>query len=297
MMCVLMALPMGACKDAGEEDMSDGLIQNVQNETKETAHVILLAGQSNAAGMSYTQYLQKTFSQEQITEYTNGYENVKISYYVDNENISSEFVPVALGQGHSKEQFGPEVGIAAYLSKTYPSEKFYIIKVAIGGSSIAADWQEDDECYNKMITGIDNAFERLEKDGFEPEWFATCWMQGECDAFDISRANDYYNLQADLMDRLQTRFEKYVSAQGVALVDAGISQFSEWEYHELVNTAKQKYAADNAGNFYLDTQGEGLTFDQDNMDYAHYDAASMIRLGEMFAEKIAQTVKDRGYVK
>lgn len=41
------------------------------------------------------------------------------------------------------------------------------------------------------------------------------------------------------------------------------------------------------GRFYIDTQAAGLTYDQDNEDYAHYDAASMITLGRLFGEKFA----------
>lgn len=284
-LCLCMSMVVVSCgKDENEEDNMRDI--NITEAKKEEAHVILLAGQSNASGISYIQYLKNKVSEEKFAEYSEGYENIQICYYVDNQNISTDFVPVALGQGHTENNFGPEIGIAEYLTEQYPEEKFYIIKTTMSGSGIAAEWQETDETYNKMITGIENAFQKLEKNGLEPKWFATCWMQGEGDSWNSEHAQNYYNLESDLMNRLQTRFEKYVSEHGVSLIDAGISQNPEWKYSDLVNEAKKKYADENEGNFYIDTQAAGLTYDQDNEDYAHYDAESMITLGRLFGEKI-----------
>lgn len=296
LLSILILCFMNACNGKEEENMNDGLSLNEKTEKTEKAHVILLAGQSNASGISCVQYLKKTFSDDKISEYTNGYENIQICYYVDNDNISSEFVSVALGQGHTENHFGPEIGIAEYLSQHYPTEKFYIIKASQSGSSITEDWQESDETYNRMITGIENGFQKLEKMHLEPEWFATCWMQGESDAWDISRADNYYHLQSDLMERLQKHFSKYISDKGLSLIDAGISDNAEWVYHEKVNEAKKQYASENPWNYYLDTQAAGLTYDQDNQDHAHYDAASMIQLGQMFGDKIGEATVKQGYV-
>lgn len=285
-LCLGVILATVACgkNDNEEDDMND---INITETKKEEARVILLAGQSNASGISYIEFLKDKVTEEKFTEYSNGYENIQICYYVDNQNISTEFVPVALGQGHMESNFGPEIGIAEYLTETYPGEKFYIIKTTMSGSGIAAEWQETDETYNKMITGIDNAFLKLEKNGLEPKWFATCWMQGEGDSWNPEHAQNYYNLETDLMNRLQTRFAKYASEKGVSLIDAGISQNPEWKYSDLVNAAKKQYADENERNFYIDTQAAGLTYNQDNEDYAHYDAESMITLGRMFGEKLA----------
>lgn len=278
----------GACAKGEEEDMNENVEVNLEEETRETAHVILLAGQSNASGLAENKFLKKSVSEEKIEEYTKGYENVRICYYVDNQNISHEFVPVTLGQGHTDKHFGPEIGIAEYLTQQYPTKTFYIIKTTMSGSGLAAEWKETDETYNRMITGIDNGFQKLKSEGLTPQWFATCFMQGEGDSWALKNAEKYYELESDLMKRLQERFGEYISEKGVSLIDAGISDNAEWKYHEMINAAKQKYASENPNNFYLDTQGAGLTYDQDNMDYAHYDAAAMLQLGKMFGEKVKE---------
>lgn len=283
MLILVCAFVVTACAtNKGDEDMSD----KVTEYTKETARVILLAGQSNASGLAYSHYLSKTVSEEKIEEYEKGYENIQISYYVDNQNISADFVSVKLGQGHTKENFGPEIGMAEYLTEKYPGEKFYIIKTTMSGSGIAADWQENSENYNRMITGITNAFQKLEQSGLQPEWFAFCWMQGEGDAWALENAQNYYQLESDLINRMLERFQKYVSSVGVRFIDAGISDFEEWKYYELVNEAKKQYCLESELRFYLDTQKAGLTYDKDNADYAHYDADAMLKLGRMFAEKL-----------
>ena len=284
--CILLLIIAGACAKGEDADMNEDNILKIEEESKEVAHVILLAGQSNASGIAWNKFLNKTVSEDKITEYAKGYENIRICYYVDNQNISQEFVPVALGQGHTEECFGPEIGIAEYLTEQYPTETFYIIKTTMSGTGLATEWKETDETYNRIITGIDNGFQKLKNKGLNPQWFATCFMQGEGDSWMLENAEKYYESESELMKRLQERFGEYIPEKGVCLIDAGISDNAEWKYHELINAAKQKYASENPNNFYLDTQGAGLTYDQDNMDYAHYDASAMLQLGRMFGKKV-----------
>ena len=204
------------------------------------AHVILLCGQSNATGQTMVSYLEKTATATELAEYKAGYNNVLINYRVDGgSNRSNGFVPVTLGQGATKEKFGPEVGVASYLSKAFPNEKFYIVKVAWSGSGIAQHWQEGKNEYTHIINYIDSAFSNLEQLGLDPELFAFCWMQGATDALNSMYANDYYNLQSELFTRLFDRYGKYASNKGITVIDAGISQY--WQYNKIVNEAKKKY--------------------------------------------------------
>ena len=52
------------------------------------ATVILLGGQSNAAGCSRDDYLQKNVTPEKYAEYAAGYDNVYINYYTTGTNES-----------------------------------------------------------------------------------------------------------------------------------------------------------------------------------------------------------------
>lgn len=266
----------------------------IAEKPREKAHVIILAGQSNASGMSNMESLKRLTPVDQYAQYEKGYKNVQIYYFVDRQNRSYEFVPVALGQGSTDTRFGPEVGIAAYLSENYPEEKFYIIKASLGGSNISMNWQESSDIYRDMIKIMDDGFSELVKKGLEPEWFATCWMQGESDSIDEAVAKQYYTYEVDLMKRLHKRFKQYASPKGVSVIDAGISTFTGWPFREVINEAKKQFAAENPMNFYFDT--DSLTYDQDNNDYCHYDAVPMIELGRMFGERIRQAAILQGYV-
>ena len=249
------------------------------------AHVILLCGQSNATGQTMVSYLEKTATATELAEYKAGYNNVLINYRVDGgSNRSNGFVPVTLGQGATKEKFGPEVGIASYLSKAFSNEKFYIVKVAWSGSGIAQHWQEGKNEYTHIINYIDSAFSNLEQLGLDPELFAFCWMQGATDALNLMYANDYYNLQSELFTRLFDRYGKYASKKGISVIDAGISQY--WQYNKIVNEAKKKYANESELRYFIDTQAEGLTFALENNDPSHYDSQAMIKLGNLFGKYI-----------
>lgn len=259
---------------------------------KEKAYVIVLSGQSNASGQTLTSCLEKNCSTEKMNEYRNGYENVQIFYNVDGTNNSSDFVPVALGQGNTVEKFGPEIGIAEYLTEQYPDRKFYIIKASQSGSSIAEDWQENGSAYVNAVNGLTKGFQKLKDKNLEPVWFATCWMQGESDALYSERAEQYYQLESELMNRLQTKFPSELVEERYAFIDAGISDHKEWVYHQKVNDAKKQYALESAWRFYLDTQAAGLTYNLENDDPSHYDSLSMIKLGRLFGEKIAKAASD-----
>ena len=99
-------------------------LSNVENET---AHIVFLFGQSNADGAAHNVCLEQ--KQPQIfTEYTSGYDNVMINFVNDGYHHSSNlgFQKCAIGCGYTKDNFGPEIGIAQVLHTKYASEKSFI---------------------------------------------------------------------------------------------------------------------------------------------------------------------------
>lgn len=264
------------------------------------AKVILLSGQSNATGTSSVAWLKQNenVSAEDYEKYKAGYENVLIRYEVDSDNdtanpnirlnASSTFVPVALGQGGRSNYFGPEVGIADYLTENYPDETFYIIKSSWSGTYLSSDWQEDGKAYTAFVERTNESFQILEDAGLEPELVAFCWMQGEADAMEQTLADAYYNNLSDFVTRVSTLYSEYIPSSGMAFIDAGISDMSDWAYHATVNAAKAKYAEEASNRYYLDTQAEGLSYANENSDLSHYDSDAMIRLGEMFGETVGE---------
>lgn len=285
--CITFIFLNGCKENENKQVNKDGVLMNADALTKGKAHVIILSGQSNATGQTLLSYLKQTATEKDYAEYEKGYNNVFIKYKVDDAtNSSKDFVPVTLGQGARRDKFGPEVGIASYLSKQFPEENFYIIKASWSGAGIAAHLGEQNHEYKEIINRFDEAFKLLEEKGLEPELFAFCWMQGETDALSMQNADNYYNLQSDFFSRTLKRYQKYAHPNGVAIIDAGISEY--WKYNDIVNEYKEKYASEDKNRYYIDTQAQKLTFALENDDFSHYDSLSMIKLGELFGECIAK---------
>lgn len=278
------------------------------------ANIIVLAGQSNAVGVGYTKYLSKHFDKKMIAKFYEGYENVLINYY--SHGIKSNgFVKTTVNCTElAKDTLGPEVGIAKNLTERYPNEEFFIVKCAFGGATLFNDWLSPSNglpysntsmaneypdivqalnqgkhptagwCYNELIKILNESIQILKKEGFEPQICAFFWMQGESDSYAKDLVENYIQRYDNLLKDFQKQFDLYLSK--CIYVDAGISE--NWLYYKELNALKEEYAG-RKGYCYLDTVTEGLTTQNepiDNPDKAHYDSDSIVKLGEMFAEKI-----------
>ena len=261
------------------------------------AHVILLSGQSNASGQSWNEFLQGKVSDEAWERYNQGYQNVQIYYNVDGTNMSNGFVPVKLGQGPTATQFGPEVGLADFLSQAYPNEIFYIIKVSFSGTSLQNQWKDGTLHYATFEENIQTALDKL----VDPEIFAMLWMQGESDAMSLADTKLYAEAEAELMERINTRFADYIVEGGFALLDATICEQSNWQYGAIVNMHKRAYAAKSQNRYVLDTNAldidtrDEYTNDIFESDSLHYDSDDMIELGVLFGQGIQTILTNAGY--
>lgn len=286
-------------------------------ETEKIAKVIVLAGQSNAVGWTYSKNLKPVVTPEEYEKYRAGFDNVKIFYsnaplqsddaQTKTKNENSAFEPVKLGQGRytSLEDgaFGPEIGLAAYLTENYPDETFYIIKDATGGATLHGSWlcpsslglfektEEDITLYNHLMKKVDDGMAMLKADGVDARILSFIWMQGENDA--QSYAFDYPTLWNNFIGDVTAAFEEkgYLTETGLTTIDGGITQ--RWTNYDVVNAAKERYAAVSSKAYFVEVAHEDwLTYDRDNTDYAHLDALSMIRLGNEFGKSFALAYAD-----
>lgn len=273
------------------------------------AEIIVLAGQSNAVGVAHIGYLQRHFDEERIKKFENGYDTVLMNYY-SHDTKSEGFVKTTMRCSEAgKDTFGPEVGMADVLSLRYPDKTLFIVKCAFGGTDIANNWaspsrgdiydalafaegDEQDEhyrkpgwCYNELVKVTNESILILKAQGYEPQIRAFCWMQGESDALDEKNALPYIERYEMLLNDIEKNFGEYMS--GCVFVDAGISEC--WQYYEEINRQKLLHAERTENSFYIDTIACGLDTKNEpegEVDWAHYDSDSTIKLGELFAEKI-----------
>ena len=258
------------------------------------ATVIFLAGQSNAAGCSRDEYLQKNVSPEQYEKYENGFDNVYINYFASATNESHAFVKCEARQGEWGGYFGPELGLAEKLNELYPDQTFFIIKYAWGGTNLYEQWRSPSSggkvgpLYNSFVQYAANSLHYLTLQGYDISVEAMCWMQGESDSIEEQHALDYEQNLSCLVADIRAEFAPYASNNGIAFVDAYIADSFFWKHYIQLNQSKQAVADASPMNVVIDTIGHGLSVTEEpagEPDIAHYDSLSEIKLGHLFAEQ------------
>lgn len=279
LLSILFALCFTSCKDLLKiPDVSEpisGSSETVSISSAKTK-VIVLSGQSNAAGVSYVE----TLSAEDQTKYAAGFESIliRVTNAVSENNINT-FVKVTTGWGDNKERawFGPEVGLAEQLASDYPGENIYIIKYAWSGAPLEGYFTPGNLCWNQLCSAIDEGLSELKSQSLDPEIVAFCWMQGESDACVRSNTEHYYSNQKIFVESLREKYGDFF------FLDAGIS--NSWKFYTAVNTYKRDMDNDVARCVFINSNYYGLKVS--DFDIAHYDASSMLRLGHLFGEQVS----------
>ncbi len=294
--CLLLFLTLVSCSYFNDDDINEGTNDNV--EYTDTVDVIVIAGQSNMEGHSHNNMLLQKTSGDIQEFYRNGFPNTKIMYHCNRgTNRNYSFESVKIGQGYGGSQFGPEVGIAEELYLRGREEPVYIIKYAVGGTSLYGDWNVKikTSLYHKMIYYTTNILKEFEEKELKPIIRGFFWMQGESDACNTTFKNIYYKNLENLVTSFRNEFESYygIPNNGIAFVDAGISDCKAWLFYKEINQIKQQFAdSDPEKNYYFDTMEAGLEYDKDNDDFYHFDATSEIKLGRLFIS----TLIDNGWL-
>ena len=251
---------------------SDEIVSVDAGKTK----VIVLSGQSNAAGVAFSD----TLTEEEQARYAAGFPDVRI--YVVNAvsgNDSDGFVSAATGWGDStdKSLFGPEVGLSEQLEASYPGEKVYIIKYSWSGAGLEDLFLPGKAGFTGLCNAIDTGLSELRDMGLDPEVVAFCWMQGETDAVSRGTALRYGDNQRTMVESLRSLYGRFF------FIDAGISP--TWKYYTRVNTAKRDMDCSLERCVFINSNLHGLVVSR--TDAAHYDAPSMLELGHLFGEQVA----------
>ena len=269
--------------------------------------VVVISGQSNAVGCTYSICLPDTVGVEKYDEYFNGYESIQIAFdswtkdwpngydkpatfYSQNSSKKKDFVKVALGQGNSKNTFGPEIGIAEATHQKYGG-KLFLIKYACGASNLKDDWTDKKSpMYPRLIEYVKFQMNNLKQKGYQPTIKAFCWMQGEGDTYPGYHTVYQDNLRT-FTNNIREDLKEFSGNKELPFIDAGISSASMWEYSKQVNDAKRAFAAESENNIFIDTIAAGMHTNiepKEQPDEAHYDSDSQIQLGHLFAEAFDQ---------
>ncbi len=277
--------------------MADALPDGQGQEVK----VILLIGQSNATGCSLTSYLQEGVSQEDYTEFAEGYDSVRIHFSLDDGKYSSHgaFVPVDTNCAAGEGCFGPELGMAQVLSQAFPDETIFVLKYSMSGYSLHHHWLcagQRGSIYEAFLAFAQSSLEYLELKNYSPKIGAICWMQGESDTTDF-KASRYLDNQTAFVSYLRADLADWAEEGGIYFIDAGISSSPYClPAYPAINEAKEHFAALSPLNLYFSTIDAGLTTlyePEENPDLGHYDALSELKLGQLFGQHIVKSYEMR----
>lgn len=263
--------------------------------------VILLLGQSNATGCGLNSYLEQHVGAENYAAYVAGFPSVLINYCLDDhkETSEGEFVKVDMTCGANTGYFGPEVGLAEVLSRTYADETVVILKYTMSGYSLHHHWLSGGDrgsIYEAFLAFAQTYMETLLRHRYDARIGAICWMQGESDTTDF-KAERYYDNQTRFVSYLREDLSPYAEDGGIYFIDAGISNspYCEPAYPQI-NAAKAAFAEDSHLNLYFSTIDEGLTVHlepEGEPDWGHYDSMSVLKLGHLFGEYVVRSYEMR----
>ena len=224
-----------------------------EDPSKPYANVIILAGQSNAAGSApitdsiRAQYGNKQFSNVFIN-YINqeAVGNTVTTYFTNGNNF--DMYKLGIG-GFGANYFGPELGLADYLSTNAPGESWYIIKYAPAGSELDRQWFGDAALADRMISYVKEKINILAQT-HNVKVAGLVWMQGESDAADLATgvSGRYSANEQKLVKMVRDELAAYATrdadalgtpGSGIAFINGGISASGFWPEHATVNNAKK----------------------------------------------------------
>lgn len=300
LLLLIATVLMTGCSENGQQNFS--ITQSSESSTSSVieennvAQVVILLGQSNMEGHTWSRFLTNTMA-DKAAEFNTGYDDVQIAFHNSGDYTSGgEFTSVKLGQGLSMNQFGPEVGIAEVLHNAN-KENVFLLKYAHGATSLSGHWispssrRDGGPLYRGALQFVLNSINKIEDMGYYPEIKAICWMQGEDDS-NNGQHDNYYTYTKNFVKDLREDLILYMDLDGIGFLDAAIAALdSVWRQHVIINNAKQTNANEDPLSFFIDTNKEGLKTNHEpvgSVDIYHYDSSSMIKLGRLFGELLVE---------
>ena len=182
--------------------------------------------------------------------------------------------------------FGPEYGFARGIQKRSRFDELWLVKYAVGGSSLLAwepDWSAeraaltDDADKGPLYERLIRHFERTTQ-GEEVEVLACLWMQGERDARYKSAAAQYQSNLTRLIARMRNDLNQPDMAFILGLAYPPAQRYNN---RSVVREAQRNVAAGVKNVHVVETAG--LSKHDDDL---HYDTAGQLELGRRFADQL-----------
>lgn len=267
-------------------------IDNLEHPDSTFLPIVFLCGQSNMEGVPADASLPAIFKDTML--------NANVFYKPNNaseDDGSIESLKYSLNNNWRNPAFffGPETGIAYYLSRL--GHKVAIVKYAYGGSKLSSVGETNYGCWqvnsnialNHYRILIDNwakpSIVHFRKAGYKPYIAAFIWCQGETDAHDIAAANAY---EANLRQLLnQFKKDMYKSDSLVATMRVIITRTRDsYPYSKLIRKAQENIASTYLNAYLIDSDQWPLLSDN-----IHYTSTTQAQLhGKAIADILTKII-------
>jgi len=276
------------CGVQGAQDLR-AQSQGASAQGEEITRVFLFAGQSNMVGADA--------HAERIDDYPDfrgagaPQKEVLFSYIVGNGQEASK------GWGPLKplSSFGPELTFARKVQASSPGP-IAIIKSAVGGTTIAFDWNPDapekgQKLYPRTLNLIRESLQELEKRGIRYRLEGVMWHQGENDMLDRKLYKDY----AAGLNRLVSRLREDLKAPQLKWYLAEVSEKGIWGMDHRANLGifrQQQEVALKADTLLRWIPTSHLAFEVmgSGQPHYHYGTQGQLQLGEAFASSYLKEI-------
>lgn len=249
---------------------------------QEITRVFLFAGQSNMVGADA--------HAERIDDFPDfrgagaPQKEVLFSYILGNGQEASK------GWGPLKplSSFGPELTFARKVQASSPGP-IAIIKSAVGGTTVAFDWNPDapekgQKLYPRTLNLIRESLKELEARGIRYRLEGVMWHQGENDMLDRKLYKDY----AAGLNRLVSRLREDLKAPQLKWYLAEVSEKGIWGMDHRANLGifrQQQEVAQKTDPLlrWLPTSHLAFEVMGSGQPHYHYGTQGQLQLGEAFA--------------
>ena len=270
---------------------------------KKPIDVYLIGGQSNATGQGYMVNLPGDFTLDTtvLFFYSGG---------LGGGGVSNQWGPLCQAS-ETPDKFGVELSMGSALKKHYPDQDIALIKHALSGSNLYAQWNpgknNSDEGnfgpeFREFIHTVEDGIKGLKACGYAPTIRAMVWQQGEGDARDIAGMENSRNYGNNLRHFIQRVREQFSSPEMLFVYGYVIPlPLERFTGREEVRSAQRNLDQGSghpmalAGAFVVETDDLPLRKDEPDSPYpgdkVHFNTYGILELGNRFAIKIMEELK------
>lgn len=253
--------------------------------------VFLLGGQSNAVGVGFI---------SEVSDLSVLYNREIMLYHSASLNSGQparQWTTLRPAAG-SLGNFGPEIGFGNRVAELFPGHQIAIIKHAVGGTDLGAEWNpgthSDDMDhfgvqFMLFVETVNSGIDSLIAQGYTPVIKGMLWQQGERDARNSSYGPVYDRNLSHFIGRVREQFNApsmpFVYGQVLPVALAG------YAYRDQVRQGQ--FNVDEDSGHVFATGRARLVLADDlpmNSDNLHLSAAGQLGLGIRFAHAFAPVV-------